>query len=30
MAALDLADTPIEVKLIQPGAIATEIWTQPR
>jgi short-subunit dehydrogenase len=23
---MDLADTPIEVKLIQPGAIATEIW----
>ncbi len=28
VAAIDLADTPIEVKLIQPGAIATEIWTQ--
>jgi short-subunit dehydrogenase len=28
VAAADLADTPIEVKLIQPGAIATEIWTQ--
>ena len=27
VAAMDLADTPIEVKLIQPGAIATEIWT---
>src|ERR1700691_2590815 len=26
VAAMDLADTPIEVKLIQPGAIATEIW----
>jgi len=28
VAAMDLADTPIEVKLIQPGAIATEIWEQ--
>jgi short-subunit dehydrogenase len=28
VAAMDLADTPIEVKLIQPGAIATEIWYQ--
>jgi short-subunit dehydrogenase len=28
VAAMDLADTPIEVKLIQPGAIATEIWIQ--
>src|SRR3984957_13107335 len=26
VAAMDLADSPIEVKLIQPGAIATEIW----
>jgi NAD(P)-dependent dehydrogenase (short-subunit alcohol dehydrogenase family) len=26
VAAMDLADTPIEVKLIQPGAIETEIW----
>jgi NAD(P)-dependent dehydrogenase (short-subunit alcohol dehydrogenase family) len=26
VAAMDLADTPIDVKLIQPGAIATEIW----
>jgi short-subunit dehydrogenase len=26
VAAMDLLDTPIEVKLIQPGAIATEIW----
>jgi NAD(P)-dependent dehydrogenase (short-subunit alcohol dehydrogenase family) len=26
VAAMDLADTPVEVKLIQPGAIATEIW----
>jgi NAD(P)-dependent dehydrogenase (short-subunit alcohol dehydrogenase family) len=26
VAAMDLADTPIEVKLIQPGAIDTEIW----
>ncbi len=26
VAAMDLADTPIEVKLVQPGAIATEIW----
>lgn len=26
VAAMDLADTPIEIKLIQPGAIATEIW----
>jgi short-subunit dehydrogenase len=28
VAAMDLADTPIEVKLIQPGAIDTEIWIQ--
>jgi NAD(P)-dependent dehydrogenase (short-subunit alcohol dehydrogenase family) len=28
VAAMDLADTSIEVKLIQPGAIATEIWDQ--
>jgi short-subunit dehydrogenase len=28
VAAMDLADTPLEVKLIQPGAIATEIWEQ--
>ncbi len=28
VAAADLADTPIEVKLIQPGAVDTEIWTQ--
>jgi short-subunit dehydrogenase len=28
VAAMDLADEPIEVKLIQPGAIATEIWNQ--
>ena len=28
VAAMDLAATPIEVKLIQPGAIATEIWEQ--
>jgi short-subunit dehydrogenase len=28
VAAMDLADSPIEVKLIQPGAIATEIWVQ--
>lgn len=28
VAAMDLADTPIDVKLIQPGAIATEIWDQ--
>ena len=26
VAAMDLDDTPIEVKLIQPGAIDTEIW----
>jgi short-subunit dehydrogenase len=26
VAAIDLAESPIEVKLIQPGAIATEIW----
>ncbi|MFN8037372.1 MAG: SDR family NAD(P)-dependent oxidoreductase [Acidimicrobiia bacterium] len=26
VAAIDLYDTPLEVKLIQPGAIATEIW----
>ena len=25
---MDLADTPIEVKLVQPGAIDTEIWIQ--
>lgn len=28
VAAMDLADTPIEVKLVQPGAIDTEIWIQ--
>jgi short-subunit dehydrogenase len=28
VAAMDLAETPVEVKLIQPGAIATEIWNQ--
>jgi short-subunit dehydrogenase len=28
VAAMDLADSPIEVKLIQPGAIDTEIWIQ--
>jgi len=28
VAAMDLADTPVEVKLIQPGAIDTEIWIQ--
>jgi len=28
VAAMDLADTPVAVKLIQPGAIATEIWDQ--
>ncbi len=27
--ALDLWDTPIEVRLIQPGPIATEIWDRP-
>ncbi|MET0914260.1 MAG: SDR family NAD(P)-dependent oxidoreductase, partial [Acidimicrobiales bacterium] len=27
--ALDLWDTPIEVRLIQPGPIDTEIWDQP-
>ncbi|HUY21632.1 MAG TPA: SDR family NAD(P)-dependent oxidoreductase [Acidimicrobiales bacterium] len=27
-AAMDLADTPVELKLVQPGAIATEIWDQ--
>lgn len=27
--ALDLWDTPIEVRLIQPGPVATEIWDQP-
>jgi NAD(P)-dependent dehydrogenase (short-subunit alcohol dehydrogenase family) len=26
VAAMELADTPIEVKLIQPGAVDTEIW----
>ncbi len=26
VAAMDLADSPVEVKLIQPGAIDTEIW----
>ncbi len=26
---LDLGDTPIEIKLILPGPIATEIWDQP-
>lgn len=28
VAAMDLGETPVEVKLIQPGAIATEIWNQ--
>lgn len=28
VAAMDLAATPVEVKLVQPGAIATEIWKQ--
>lgn len=28
VAAMDLADTPIEIKLVQPGAIETEIWIQ--
>lgn len=28
VAAMDLADSPVDVKLIQPGAIATEIWIQ--
>jgi short-subunit dehydrogenase len=28
VAAMDLADTPVEVKLVQPGAIDTEIWIQ--
>ncbi len=28
VAAMDLADTPVAVKLVQPGAIATEIWNQ--
>jgi short-subunit dehydrogenase len=28
VAAMDLADTPIDVKLVQPGAIDTEIWIQ--
>jgi short-subunit dehydrogenase len=28
VAAMDLADTPIDVKLVQPGAIETEIWIQ--
>jgi NAD(P)-dependent dehydrogenase (short-subunit alcohol dehydrogenase family) len=28
VAAIDLYDTPLEVKLIQPGAVATEIWEQ--
>jgi NAD(P)-dependent dehydrogenase (short-subunit alcohol dehydrogenase family) len=28
VAAMDLADTPIDVKLIQPGKIETEIWIQ--
>ena len=28
VAAMDLADTAVEVKLVQPGAIATEIWEQ--
>src|SRR5947207_2392246 len=28
VAAMDLAQAPIEVKLVQPGAIATEIWIQ--
>jgi len=26
VAAMDLADTPVEVKLVQPGAVDTEIW----
>src|ERR1700722_12050523 len=26
VAAMDLADSPVEVKLVQPGAIDTEIW----
>ncbi len=26
VAAIELAETPIEMKLVQPGAIATEIW----
>lgn len=28
VAAMDLASTPVDVKLIQPGAIATEIWDE--
>jgi len=28
VAAIDLYDTPLEVKLVQPGAVATEIWEQ--
>jgi short-subunit dehydrogenase len=28
VAAMDLADTSIEIKLVQPGAIDTEIWIQ--
>lgn len=28
VAAMELAGTPVDVKLIQPGAIATEIWEQ--
>lgn len=28
-AALDLADTPVEIKLILPGPVATEIWDVP-
>lgn len=28
VAAMELVDTPVDIKLIQPGAIATEIWNQ--
>jgi short-subunit dehydrogenase len=28
VAAMDLADSPVDVKLVQPGAIKTEIWIQ--
>ncbi|MGH9029338.1 MAG: SDR family NAD(P)-dependent oxidoreductase [Acidimicrobiales bacterium] len=28
VAAMDLSGTPVEIKLVQPGAIATEIWEQ--
>lgn len=28
VAAMELIDTPVDIKLIQPGAIATEIWDQ--